>query len=141
MAWVSKQNLDSKKPLIKELLKKWNLKGSLSGTNNSTMKLKITEGSLDFIGNHADVMDAKHHGRPSYAQTIEELRKKIAHNVNPYWYHEHFSGDCLQCLKEIMEVMQAGNHDNSDIQSDYFDVGWYVEIKIGNWNKPYVLNK
>jgi hypothetical protein len=34
-----------------------------------------------------------------------------------------------------------GNHDNSDIQSDYFDVGWYVEVNIGKWNKAYDLQK
>jgi hypothetical protein len=29
------------------------------------------------------------------------------------------------------------NHDNSDIMTDYFDVGWYVNIYVGKWNKPY----
>jgi hypothetical protein len=105
------------------------------------MTLKITEGSLDFIGNHADTEAAKPYGRPAHAPTIEELRQDTWIAVNPYWFHEHFSGDCLQCLKEIMEVMQLGNHDSSDIQTDYFDVGWYIKIEIGNWNKPYVLNK
>jgi hypothetical protein len=37
--------------------------------------------------------------------------------------------------------MMVGNHDRSDIQSDYFDVGWYVDINIGRWNKPYALVK
>jgi hypothetical protein len=23
--------------------------------------------------------------------------------------------------------------------SDFVDVGWYVEINVGRWNKPYVL--
>ena len=32
------------------------------------------------------------------------------------------------------------NHDNSDIQTDYFDVGWYVDVNAGIWNKPYVCN-
>jgi hypothetical protein len=31
----------------------------------------------------------------------------------------------------------TGNHDRSDIQSDYFDVGWYVDVNIGSWNRPY----
>jgi hypothetical protein len=34
--------------------------------------------------------------------------------------------------------MNAGNHNNSDVQSDYFDVGWYIDVNIGKWNKPYV---
>jgi hypothetical protein len=34
--------------------------------------------------------------------------------------------------------MNDGNWDKSDIQSDYFNVGWYVDVNIGKWNKPYV---
>lgn len=39
-------------------------------------------------------------------------------------------------LQEIANVMNAGNYDRSDSQSDYFCVGWYVKIKIGDWGKP-----
>jgi hypothetical protein len=35
--------------------------------------------------------------------------------------------------------MMVGNHNRSDIMSDYHDVGWYVDINIGQWNKPYIL--
>jgi hypothetical protein len=38
-----------------------------------------------------------------------------------------------------MTAMNDGNHDRSDIQTDYFDVGWYVDVNIGRWNKPYIL--
>jgi hypothetical protein len=40
-------------------------------------------------------------------------------------------------LQEIMPLMNAGNHDRSDIQTDYFDVGWYVDVNIGRWDRPY----
>ena len=30
------------------------------------------------------------------------------------------------------------NYDNSDIQTDYFDIGWYVDINVGKWDKPFV---
>jgi hypothetical protein len=30
---------------------------------------------------------------------------------------------------ELRDAMNNGNHDNSDIMSDYFDVGWYVSIR------------
>ena len=35
--------------------------------------------------------------------------------------------------------MMEGNFDNSDPQSDYFSVGWYTDINVGKWNKPYVM--
>lgn len=141
MAYVSKQNIDSKRDRVKAILKKYKLKGTLSGTNDSTLTLKIKEGALDFIKNHADTEAAKPYGRPAHMSSIEDLRNAKYLSINPYWYHEHHSGDCLAFLKEVMEVLNEGNHDNSDIQSDYFDVGWYVNIKIGQWDKPYVLLK
>lgn len=139
MAYVSKANIDSKRDRVKAILKKYNLKGMLSGTNDSTLTLKIKEGALDFIGNHADTEAAKTYGRPPHLPTIEQLRQYKYTTINPYWYNEHYTGDCLAFLKQVMVVMNEGNHDNSDIQSDYFDVGWYVSVQVGQWDKPYVL--
>jgi len=51
------------------------------------------------------------------------------------------SGEAKAFLTEVYEAMMEGNHNNSDIQSDYFDVGWYVNIQVGKWNKPYELIK
>jgi len=25
--------------------------------------------------------------------------------------------------------------------TDYFNVGWYIDVNIGKWNKPYVIEK
>jgi len=33
--------------------------------------------------------------------------------------------------------MMIGNHNNTDLMSDYFDVGWYISINVGKWDKPY----
>jgi hypothetical protein len=70
---------------------------------------------------------------------IDYIRKEQCLDVNVYWYKEHFSGKALSFLKEVITVMNNGNHDNSDIQTDYFDVGWYVDVNIGTWNKPYTV--
>jgi hypothetical protein len=59
--------------------------------------------------------------------------------VNTYWFQDHFSGKAKKFLAEVMKALNEGNHDRSDSQSDYFDVGWYVYINIGKWNKPFVL--
>ena len=42
-------------------------------------------------------------------------------------------------MREVFAAMNEGNHDNSDIQSDYFNVGWYVAVNVGYWNKDYIL--
>jgi len=24
--------------------------------------------------------------------------------------------------------------------TDYFDVGWYISVNLGKWDKPYIVN-
>jgi len=31
--------------------------------------------------------------------------------------------------------------DNSDITTDYFDISYYIDVKIGTWQKPYKLTQ
>lgn len=112
MAYVS-QDLKSKlAPSIKAVCKKYGIKASLAVRNNSTLVLNVSEGPLDF-------------GDEDYIQ------------VNPYHYKSHYQGKALKFLSEVIPLMNRGNHDNSDIMTDYFDVGWYVDVNIGRWNKPY----
>jgi hypothetical protein len=112
-------------PAVKAILKKYNVKASLAVRNHSTLVLNVKQGPIDFINDFGNSEDAK----------------KFGIQVNPYWYHEHFTGESKKFLTEVITAMNDGNHDRSDIQSDYFDVGWYVDVNIGQWNKPYALEK
>lgn len=62
-------------------------------------------------------------------------------DVNVHHVDRHFTGRARQCLKELLAVMNMGNWDRSDIQTDFWDVGWYVTVNIGRWNKPYIFEK
>ena len=101
--------------------------------NHSTLVLNIKSGVIDFIGNYK----TNQLGRVS--AFVREQQEIKALDVNPYWYQEHFDGVALDFMKEVFSAMNNGNHDNSDIQTDYFDVGWYVDVNVGTWNKPYIL--
>lgn len=129
MAYYSQERKAKIAPQIKAILKKYSVKGSLSVDNHSTVVLTIRSGKLDFIEN----FNTTGLNRPGGSVARNYI------GVNPYHYTSHFSGECLDFLTEVMSVLNEGNHDNSDIQSDYFDVGWYVDINIGKWNKPYIL--
>lgn len=63
-------------------------------------------------------------------------RKDTHTSVNPYHPHHSFD-ESLPVIEAILAAMNNGNHDRSDVQSDYFDVGWYVDINIGSWDKPF----
>ena len=95
--------------------------------------LNIKTGAIDFVANYNTVVGAQLGGFRNGSPAGLHL------DINPYWYKEHFNGAALECLTEIMTAMNCGNFDESDIQSDYFHVGWYTDVHIGNWNRPYVL--
>ncbi len=136
MAYMSQERKAQLAPAIKAVLKKYELKGTIAVRHHSTLVVNIKSGKIDFIGNSNEVC-ARH---PRYND--REFTPSKGHiDVNPYWYTEHFDGRALDCLKELLPAMNVGNHDRSDIQTDYFDVGWYVDVNIGSWDKPYILEK
>lgn len=132
---------DKKKQIVANLkvaLKGTGLKYSVGVHNHSTLVLNIKSGPFDFLQNYIDVV-----GQSPRALAMPHMFEKPTTylDVNPYWYHEQFSGKCLDVLKKIMTIMNEGNHNRSDIMSDYHDVGWYVDVNVGKWDKPYQLVK
>lgn len=135
MAYMSQERKARIAPVVKAVLKKYGMKGSLSVRNHMTLVLNIKSGKLDVLGNFNSVMEnTRNFGRPVETRVAEYL------DVNPYHYGSHFTGETLKFFEEIFRAMNDGNHDNSDIMTDYFDVGWYVDVNVGNWKKPYELN-
>jgi hypothetical protein len=132
-------NQEKKKKIAAELKKSLagtGLKYTLAVNNYSTLVMNIQSGPVDFLANAEAVAKAK--PREMFGGN---LTRPKAIQVNTYWYQDHFTGEALELLKKIVPVMNTGNHDRSDIQSDYFDVGWYVNVNIGQWNKPYQVTK
>lgn len=58
--------------------------------------------------------------------------------INHYYPDNYEHGDLL---REIIKVINEKNHNNSRPEIDYFDVGYYVSIHQGSWNKPYVVKE
>jgi hypothetical protein len=139
MAHMSQEKKAAIAPTVKAICKKYGVKASLAVRHHSTLVLNITQGPIDFVENYIETDRNKPYAKYMSEDQIAYIRKNRALDVNPYWYHEHFSGTALSFLKEVMVAMNNGNHDRSDIQTDYFDVGWYVDVNIGRWNKPYAL--
>lgn len=119
---------------IKPILKRYGVKGTLAVDNHSTLVLNIKSGTLDFIKNYNETTER----RPGGFQNSSPAEKHIS--VNPYWYNDHFGDKVIKTFfKEVFKALNDGNHDRSDSQTDYFDVGWYVRLNVGKWNKPYIV--
>jgi hypothetical protein len=113
MAYMSQERKREIVALCKPILKKYGIRGTFSVDNRSTLVCNLKAGKIDFGTDFVD--------------------------VNVYHHRNQFTGDALSFLTELIDAMNTGNHDNSDIQTDYFDVGWYVYVHVGRWNKPYIL--
>lgn len=134
MAYMSQERKASLSPKIKAICKKYGVKASIAVRNHSTLVLNIKSGKIDFFESFNRICSKT----PRYINAGWKPQEKSL-DVNPYWYTEHFDGTALKFLSEVIPAMNIGNHDNSRIEVDYFDVGWYVDIKVGRWNKPYIL--
>jgi len=130
MAFVSQELKAKLAPKIKAICKKYKVKASLAVNNHSTLVLNVQSSPIDFITNYNETVST----RPEYNR-FSPAERSI--QVNPYWFQDHFSGKAKAFLSEVLPAMNDGNFDKSDIQSDYFHVGWYVSVNIGKWNKPY----
>src|SRR5208337_2377844 len=136
MAYVSQQLKAQLAPAIKAACRKYGLTATIAVRHHSTLILNVKSGPIDFIGNYNAREEVRNMCRPDH------MRNRCTDgylSVNPHWYREHFTGRALDFLTEVMEAMNVGNWDKSDSQTDYFNVGWYVDVNIGTWDKPYVL--
>lgn len=131
MAYFSQERKAQIAPVVKSILKKYGLKGSLRVRNHMTVVLTLTGGKIDFIGNHKDVMGRDKQDYFAWGADRGNI------DVNVYHYRNHFDGVARKALSELIAALNNGNHDNSQIEYDYFDVGWYVDVQVGRWNKGY----
>ena len=122
-----------KKKEIASLLKKEfgtakqrGFKYTLAVRNLSTIVMNISAGKVDFIGNYLE-------------KNQVDSDKDVSYLSVSCWIDDRYTGEVKDILNRALKCLNDGNHDNSDIMTDYFDTGWYVEINIGRWNKPYKL--
>jgi hypothetical protein len=61
--------------------------------------------------------------------------------INQYWYKDHYEDypEKVEFLDKIIEIVNEGNGTES-YDGDYGTIpNFYVNVSIGNWNKPYVV--
>ena len=119
MAYVSKQLKAELAPAIRAVLNNDNVKGTIAVRNHSTLVVNIKQGAIDFEDySHGD----------GYIQ------------VNTYWIDTHYKGVARDFLNELKAAMEGpGFYNNDDAMTDYFNRSHYIDINIGQWNKPYAL--
>jgi hypothetical protein len=114
MAYVSQEDKAKLAVGIKAVLAKYGMKGSISVRHHSTLVVTVKSGRIDFGGTDID--------------------------VNVYWIDQHYSGRARDFLNELHRAMMGPDwFCDDDAQTDYFHRSHYCDIRIGNWQRPYVF--
>jgi hypothetical protein len=121
MAWMNQERKAALAAGLKRVLPKgW--KYSLAVRHHSTLVLTISEAPIDLV-----------------AQSLrsDEQKKRGYIDVNQDRIDGVFSGKLLKTFTAIRDAMMVGNQDNIDPMTDYCDVGRYIAINVGKWDKPF----
>lgn len=106
-------------------------KYSLAVRNHSTIVLTISSAPIDILAERARVCAARN------GLKLQHEREHV--NLNVYHLDKAFDGELLATFKAINKALNLDNHDRSDYMTDHFDVGHYVEINVGTWNKAFMV--
>ena len=115
MAYVSQEDKKKLAPAIKEVLKKYKVKGSISVRHHMTLVVKLKEGEVKF--------DPASH-----------------YQVNEHWYQDHYADNpkLVSFISELLAAMKGPDYFNEDdAMTDYFHRSHYTDINFGEWDAPY----
>lgn len=108
MAYIETQKVSEIRKALKSAFPE--LKLSVKRLNHSKLDVTILSGPYKFI---------------------DREYQQINHN----YCTSYSTPDVLQ---KITDICMNGNYDNSDIMTDYFEVGYYFSLSVGDWDKPYI---
>lgn len=140
MAYMNQEKKKEIAKLLKDTIPKtW--KYSLSVKNHSTIVLTIAQAPVALLAGVAAERQERNERELNQGMLIREVDKKPLTYASVHQNHRvrYFTGELLETFNKIFAALNLNNHDNSDAMTDYFDVGHYVDLNIGTWEKPFVL--
>jgi len=134
MAYMSQEHKKRIAEKLKSIMPEgW--KYSLSVSNSTSIVLTISKAPVDLIG-------ILHENSLKRTQGITKERLVHYYDLNPYKASDCFSNhpDLENLFTQIVDALNLDNYNNSDTQRDHIDVGHYVGLKIGKFNKPFEVS-
>jgi hypothetical protein len=137
MAFFTQAMKAERAPAITKIAKEYGIKLSMKVEHHSTFVITLNSGSLDFIGDYNKTQAANVYYNDRDYSPAEYLQLHRYSDFNKCFSDQKIA----EFLTKITAVAMQGNHDNSDIMTDYHDVGFYFYIHVGKWNKHYIFNE
>lgn len=131
MAYITQQEKKVISQKLKTIIpKQW--KWSLRIRNGHKLELVIRKASIDLI----EAFDTRGFTNPDKKPTYKSINSYMGANFSSYTKAPEM---VKRLFARIQEALDTGNYDKSDSMSDYFDVGHYTSIIIGEFDKPFEL--
>jgi len=121
-------------------------------SGGSSISISLMKSDFKVIKEFKDIpkeaLDDFEQRRNSSKEIIQREQNKKYHQLNRYTLRGDFNplnwcnGVFLteeghNLFKDVVEISDQYNYDNSDSQIDYFDVNFYLHLGIGKWNKEF----
>ena len=138
MAYMSQE----KKKEIAAELKKVVPKGwkyRLGVRHHSTLVMVIRSAPVDLVDEHNRAVYINNPGYEPDEHGVVGRGRLAKDNFSINTYVPPQMVESNEVFKKILKTLNTGNYDNSDIQSDYFDYGFFVDLKVGAWDKPFMV--
>lgn len=129
MAYVTKELKTRVSAEIKKIMPK-GTKYSIRGTGKGRLSLVIYTAGMDLL---APIQKQENRYAEMRGDKPQKLNHASIRHINGLTFGEKWDA----IFGEIFDIMNKGNHDRSDSQVDYFDVGWYVSVDLGTWDRPF----
>ena len=111
-------------------------------SGGSSLHLNLISGNFDAI-----LFDTEYQNINGIENRVRVECKSQNAQLNEYTLKEYTNGlcngtilskTCWTVMKRAVEITRLYNWDNSEPQTDYFDVNFYLYLNIGKWDKPYI---
>jgi hypothetical protein len=130
MAYMNQEKKKVIAAKLKEFMpKSW--KYSLAVRNHSTIVMTIKSAPINLVAEYVAST-----GMTSYTDNDGNPYASI----NTYHAEDKFlSADTQNLITKIIDTLNTDNYDNSDVMTDYFNVGHYTDLDLGKWNKGFIV--
>ena len=137
MAYISTDDVKHIRNTLKKELPQY--KFSVVRDHTSSVTIALMKGPA--------FKDYEYFDRYTHETKVGNLSDGEHHQINQFHLESFYGKENAEILGKVSEIAHtapglAGGkkyYNNNDIQSDYFDVAYYVSISVGKWNKDYEI--
>lgn len=123
MAYVSKEDAKTKREAIKRAFPaKEGWKFSLTVQNYSKISFSILKAPYDML------------------EKEDKESERGCVSINYHHIRDKFKGRKMKDLLTMYKILNKGNYNNSDSMRDYFDVGFYLDMYIGRYDRDFSVS-